>query len=107
MAEKPSHGYTGWRSDTSITPCKTDPGRRKKISLYLYGPPGITIAFETRGYRSGFESSIADEYVAIRVSACGSQDAIRAKASESEQRGESLPPDAELRPFHEHPRFIR
>ena len=44
-AEKPSHGYTGWEVGFFDHIMRTDPGRRKKISLYLYGPPPTT-AFE-------------------------------------------------------------
>jgi hypothetical protein len=44
-AEKPSHGYTGWEIGYFDHIMRTDPGCRKKISLYLYGPPPVT-AFE-------------------------------------------------------------
>jgi hypothetical protein len=38
-AEKRSHGYTGWEVGCFDHIMRTDPGRRKKISLYLFGPP--------------------------------------------------------------------
>jgi hypothetical protein len=41
-AEKRSHGYTGWEVGYFDRILRTDPGRRKKISLYLFGPPAIT-----------------------------------------------------------------
>jgi hypothetical protein len=41
-AEKRSHGYTGWEVGFFDHIMRTDPGRRKKISLYLFGPPAIT-----------------------------------------------------------------
>jgi hypothetical protein len=41
-AEKRSHGFTGWEVGYFDHIMRTDPGRRKKISLYLYGPPDIT-----------------------------------------------------------------
>jgi hypothetical protein len=43
-AEKRSHGYTGWEVGYFDRVMRTDPDRRKKISLYLYGPPAITTA---------------------------------------------------------------
>ena len=41
-AEKRSHGYTGWEVGYFDHIMRTDPGSRKKISLYLFGPPAIT-----------------------------------------------------------------
>jgi hypothetical protein len=41
-AEKRSHGYTGWEVGYFDHIMRTDAGRRKKISLFLYGPPDIT-----------------------------------------------------------------
>ena len=41
-AEKPSHGFTGWEVGYFDHIMRTDPGRRKKISLYLFEPPAIT-----------------------------------------------------------------
>ena len=41
-AEKRSHGYTGWEVGYFDRIMRTDPGRRKKIALYLFGPPAIT-----------------------------------------------------------------
>jgi TIR domain len=41
-AEKRSHGYTGWEVGFFDHIMRTDPGRRKKISLYLFDPPAIT-----------------------------------------------------------------
>jgi hypothetical protein len=41
-AEKRSHGYTGWEVGFFDHIMRTDPGRRKKISLYLFGPPAVT-----------------------------------------------------------------
>ncbi len=159
-AEKPSHGYTGWEIGYFDHIMRTDPGRRKKISLYLYGPPPTT-AFE-QGVPLGlskaqlqmnpqqFESQLADspdeplckeieewqEEVDENIKKSGlsphrkpeqeaarcvrnlklaifqclkctvenevkpqRQITIRAKGSELEQCGESLPPDAELRPI--------
>jgi hypothetical protein len=43
-AEKLSHGYTGWEVGYFDHIMRTDPVRRKKISLYLYGPPDVTSA---------------------------------------------------------------
>jgi hypothetical protein len=40
--EKRSHGYTGWEVGYFDHIMRTDPGRRKKISLYLFDPPDIT-----------------------------------------------------------------
>ncbi len=53
-AEKQSHGYTGWEVGYYDRIMRTDPGRRKKISLYLYGPPATT-AFE-EGIPLGFST---------------------------------------------------
>jgi len=41
-SEKLSHGYTGWEVGYFDRIMRTDPARRKKISLYLYDPPAIT-----------------------------------------------------------------
>ena len=41
-AEKRSHGYTGWEVGFFDHIMRTDPRQRKKISLYLFGPPAIT-----------------------------------------------------------------
>jgi hypothetical protein len=41
-SEKRSHGYTGWEVGYFDHIMRTDPGRRKKISLYLFDPPAIT-----------------------------------------------------------------
>ncbi len=41
-AEKRSHGYTGWEVGYFDRIMRTETSRRKKISLYLYGPPAIT-----------------------------------------------------------------
>jgi hypothetical protein len=43
-AEKLSHGYTGWEVGYFDHILRTDPGRRKKISLFLFGPPPVTAA---------------------------------------------------------------
>jgi hypothetical protein len=43
-AEKPSHGFTGWEVGYFDHIMRMDPGRRKKISLYLFEPPAITAA---------------------------------------------------------------
>ena len=41
-AEKASHGFTGWEVGYFDHIMRTEPGRHKKISLYLYGPPATT-----------------------------------------------------------------
>ena len=41
-AEKRSHGYTGWEVGFFDHIMRTDPANRKKISLYLFGPPAVT-----------------------------------------------------------------
>jgi hypothetical protein len=41
-AEKRSHGYTGWEVGYFDHIMRMDPGHRKKISLYLFGPPAVT-----------------------------------------------------------------
>ena len=41
-AEKRSHGYTGWEVGYFDRIMHEDPVGRKKIALYLYGPPNIT-----------------------------------------------------------------
>lgn len=41
-AEKRSHGYTGWEVGYFDHIMRTDPGHRKKISLYLFDPPAVT-----------------------------------------------------------------
>jgi len=41
-AEKRSHGYTGWEVGYFDRILRTDPSDRKKISLYLFGPPAVT-----------------------------------------------------------------
>lgn len=41
-ADKRSHSFTGWEVGYFDRILRTDPGRRKKISLYLYGPPATT-----------------------------------------------------------------
>ncbi len=43
-AEKHSHGYTGWEVGYFDHIMRTDPGCRKKISLYLFNPPAVTAA---------------------------------------------------------------
>src|SRR4051794_21446352 len=40
--EKPSHSFTGWEVGYFDRILRTDPVPRKKISLYLYGPPAAT-----------------------------------------------------------------
>jgi hypothetical protein len=40
--EKRSHSFTGWEVGYFDRILRTDPGDRKKISLYLYGPPATT-----------------------------------------------------------------
>ena len=39
---KHSHGYTGWEAGFFDHIMRTDPDRRKKISLYLFEPPDVT-----------------------------------------------------------------
>ncbi len=41
-SEKRSHSYTGWEIGYFDHVMRTDPGSRKKISLYLFGPPETT-----------------------------------------------------------------
>lgn len=40
--EKHSHSYTGWEVGYFDHIMRTDPGSRKKVSLYLFGPPATT-----------------------------------------------------------------
>ena len=54
-AEKASHGYTGWEVGYFDHIMRTDPGHRKKISLYLFEPPAIT-AYE-QGISLGLSTS--------------------------------------------------
>ncbi len=42
-AEKRSHGYTGWEVGYFDHIMRTDRGQRKKISLYLFDPPAVTV----------------------------------------------------------------
>src|SRR5208282_6362376 len=41
-AEKRSHSYTGWEIGYFDHIMRTEPGSRKKLSLYLFGPPETT-----------------------------------------------------------------
>jgi hypothetical protein len=41
-AEKRSHGYTGWEVGYFDHIMRIDPHHRKKISMYLFGPPATT-----------------------------------------------------------------
>ena len=52
--EKPSHGYSGWEVGFFDHIMRTDPGRRKKISLYLFDPPAVTAA--EQGIRLGMST---------------------------------------------------
>jgi len=45
-AEKRSHSFTGWEVGYFDHILRTDAGHRKKISLYLYGPPATTASEE-------------------------------------------------------------
>ena len=68
-AEKRSHGYTGWEVGYFDHIMRTDPRERKKIALYLFGPPavtaseqGIPLGLSTDQLKLGFqqfESSLA------------------------------------------------
>jgi hypothetical protein len=67
-ADKPSHSYTGWEVGYFDHIMRTDPGTRKKISLYLFDPPdttaldqGIPLGLSKEQLRSSFpdfESSL-------------------------------------------------
>jgi hypothetical protein len=109
-AEKRSHGYTGWEVGYFDRVMRTDPDRRKKISLYLYGPPAITTAeqgippglSEDQLQQSNLLKLTIFQYLKGTVESVvkpQKQITIRARGVDLGQSSASLPPEAELRPL--------